>query len=96
MADNNQPKILIRYCAGCRWLLRASWMAQELLSTFETQLSEVALAPGDSGEFRIFLDGATIWDRTVDKGFPEIKILKRRVRDIIAPEQSLGHCDIPI
>ncbi|HXS29597.1 MAG TPA: Rdx family protein, partial [Steroidobacteraceae bacterium] len=25
----------IHYCVQCRWLLRASWMAQELLSTFD-------------------------------------------------------------
>ena len=39
-----RPRITIRYCTQCRWLLRAAWLAQELLSTFGTDLGEVALA----------------------------------------------------
>ena len=44
-----RPRIAIRYCTQCRWLLRAAWLAQELLSTFGTDLGEVALAPGTGG-----------------------------------------------
>ncbi|MGH9801124.1 MAG: Rdx family protein, partial [Blastocatellia bacterium] len=29
----------IIYCSQCRWLLRAAWMAQELLSTFEQEIT---------------------------------------------------------
>ena len=36
------PRLEIEYCTQCRWMLRAAWMAQELLSTFEQELSEVA------------------------------------------------------
>jgi selenoprotein W-related protein len=39
------PRIVIAYCTQCHWLLRAAWMAQELLSTFSADLGEVALAP---------------------------------------------------
>ena len=39
------PRVEIIYCTQCRWLLRAGWMAQELLTTFDTELGEVALAP---------------------------------------------------
>lgn len=39
-------RVEIEYCTQCRWLLRAAWMAQELLTTFETELDEVALKPG--------------------------------------------------
>ncbi|GAK16597.1 selenoprotein W-related protein [Vibrio sp. JCM 19053] len=28
-----------------------------------------------------------------DSGFPEAKVLKQRVRDIIDPERDLGHSD---
>ena len=35
--------IEIIYCRQCRWLMRAAWMAQELLSTFEEELSGVTL-----------------------------------------------------
>ena len=40
-------KIDIHYCTGCRWLLRSAWMAQELLTTFEGEISELSLHPGD-------------------------------------------------
>jgi selenoprotein W-related protein len=33
-------RIEIRYCTQCRWLLRAAWMAQELLTTFDQEIAE--------------------------------------------------------
>ena len=39
------PRVEIEYCTQCRWLLRAAWMAQELLTTFQDDLGEVALRP---------------------------------------------------
>ncbi|WP_067534747.1 SelT/SelW/SelH family protein [Nocardia crassostreae] len=87
------PRVAIEYCTQCRWLLRASWMAQELLSTFATDLSEVALVPGEGGVFRITVDGEQIWERKTDGGFPDIAVLKQRVRDRVAPGRSLGHAD---
>ncbi|MEU2041422.1 SelT/SelW/SelH family protein [Nocardia niwae] len=86
-------RVAIEYCTQCRWLLRASWMAQELLSTFATDLDEVALLPGSGGVFRITVDGEQIWERKTDGGFPEIAVLKQRVRDRVAPERHLGHVD---
>jgi selenoprotein W-related protein len=87
------PRLEIEYCTQCRWLLRAAWMAQELLSTFERELGEVALRPGSGGVFRVVLDGETIWDRAQQRGFPELPTLKRLVRDRVAPGRSLGHTD---
>jgi len=37
------PRVEIEYCTQCRWLLRAAWMAQELLTTFTEELGEVTL-----------------------------------------------------
>jgi selenoprotein W-related protein len=68
-------------------------MAQELLATFSTDLGEVALVPGTGGVFRIHYNDQTIWDRTVDDGFPEAKELKQRVRDLLDPQRDLGHID---
>lgn len=90
-----KPRIVIHYCSMCQWLLRAAWLAQELLSTFGQDLGEVALVPGTGGIFVITCNGETIWDRKVDNGFPEAKILKQRVRDVIDPERDLGHTDTP-
>jgi selenoprotein W-related protein len=86
------PRLEINYCTQCRWLLRAAWLAQELLTTFEAELGEVALVPGTGGVFRIALDGELLWDRK-ERGFPELPVLKRLVRDRIAPDRSLGHTD---
>lgn len=86
-------RIEIHYCTQCRWLLRAAWMAQELLTTFEGQLGEVALVPGTGGIFEVRLDGELIFNRKEAGRFPESKELKQLVRDRIAPDQSLGHSD---
>lgn len=40
-----KPNVSITYCTGCRWLLRAAWIAQELLTTFEMEISSVSLIP---------------------------------------------------
>ena len=87
------PRIEIEYCTQCRWLLRAAWLAQELLTTFHGDLGEVALLPGTGGVFEIRLDGREIWSRKGEGRFPEIKELKGRVRDIVAPDRSLGHSE---
>ena len=88
-----KPHIIIYYCNGCRWLPRASWMAQELLTTFAEELGEVSLRPGTSGQSDIRLNEQTIWSRKRDGGFPELKPIKQCIRDHIAPEKSLGHSD---
>lgn len=87
------PRIEIEYCTQCRWLLRAAWMAQELLTTFEAEIGEVALIPGHGGIFEVRVREETIWSRSQEGRFPEITELKRRVRDAIAPGKDLGHID---
>jgi len=89
----HSPRIEITYCTQCRWLLRAAWMAQELLTTFVEEVGEVALVPGRGGMFQIRVNDILIWDRATQEGFPEIKALKQLVRDQIAPDKDLGHSD---
>ena len=86
-------RVTITYCTQCQWLLRAGWMAQELLSTFSDELEEVSLRPGTGGTFEIVCDGEVVWERKRDGGFPDAADLKRRVRDMIAPERRLGHVE---
>lgn len=107
------PRVAITYCTQCRWLLRAAYFAQELLSTFETTIGEVALLPAKGGVFHIVVthetdlatmsdpqgnppttSQTTIWDRKTDGGFPEAKVLKQRLRDLVQPDRNLGHSDI--
>lgn len=91
----SSPKVevVITYCTQCQWLLRAAWLAQELLSTFSDDLSRVSLEPGTGGVFRITCGGVQIWERKTDAGFPEAKVLKQRLRDQIDPGRDLGHSD---
>ncbi|KAF2192628.1 hypothetical protein K469DRAFT_731119 [Zopfia rhizophila CBS 207.26] len=79
---------------------------QELLSTFQTQIGEIALIPATGGLFTVELtyapekDGQDVsakkvllWDRKAHGGFPETKVLKQLVRDHIDPSRDLGHSD---
>lgn len=94
MSEAAKPIVTISYCIGCNWMLRASWMAQELLSTFQDQLGGVTMVPSDiGGTYEIRIDEALIWERKRDGGFPDVKELKSRVRDQINPDQDLGHLD---
>jgi selenoprotein W-related protein len=86
-------KVVIKYCTQCRWLLRSSWMAQELLTTFQEEIAELTLQPGTGGVFEVYANEIQIWSRKERGGFPEIKELKQLVRDVISPEKSLGHSD---
>ena len=81
------------FCMQCRWLLRAAWMAQELITTFADELGETALVPGSGGVFEIRVDDELIWSRKKKGRFPEITELKQLVRDRIAPQKYLGHSD---
>ncbi|KDM92956.1 SelT/SelW/SelH family protein [Photobacterium galatheae] len=98
MSDNTQATatkavIDIYYCRQCNWMLRASWMCQELLHTFSEELEAVSLHPDTGGRFEILCNGVRIWDRKTDGGFPDAKHLKQRVRDILDPTRDLGHVD---
>lgn len=92
-APGGTHRVRIAYCPRCRWLMRAAWMGQELLLTFERDLAEVALAPAGTGTFEVQLDGQVVWSRAVEGRFPELKELKQRIRDRIAPARALGHSD---
>ena len=87
------PRVEIEYSTQCRWLLRAAWIAQELLTTFGTTLGEVALMPGTGGIFEVRVNGQCVFSRKEQGRFPESKELKQLVRDIVAPEMALGHSD---
>lgn len=89
-----KPVITIEYCPKCGWLLRAAYMAQELLTTFADDLKAIALQPSEvNGDFHISINDKKIFDRKDYGGFPEIKELKQTVRDIVNPGKSLGHAD---
>ncbi len=84
----------IEYCARCGWLMRAAWLAQELLTTFEMELGGVTLLPSAvAGTFQVRVGEVIVWCRKRDGGFPQVAELKRRVREEAAPGRALGHID---
>ncbi|KEQ77031.1 hypothetical protein M436DRAFT_10274, partial [Aureobasidium namibiae CBS 147.97] len=100
------PRVAISYCTQCKWMLRAAYFAQELLSTFGTAIGEIALIPATGGLFTVHLTHVPpgsaetaeaqeilLWDRKAEGGFPEAKILKQRLRNHIEPGRDLGHSD---
>ncbi|GAB3173415.1 Rdx family protein [Telluribacter humicola] len=89
-----KPTITIEYCPKCGWLLRAAWMAQELLTIFSEDLYGVTLRPAEvAGQYSITLGEEVLWDRKREGRFPEPKEVKQLIRDRIDPERSLGHSD---
>lgn len=95
LSEVPSPNVAIRYCTGCRWMLRAAYFATELLTAFETEINSVTLVPSrppeKGGIFVVSLNGGIIWDREKDGGFPETKDLKQKIRDVIGSSKDLGH-----
>lgn len=87
------PRVEIEYCAQCRFVLRASWLAQELLMTFADSVGEVALIPATGGIFVVRLDGKQLFSKAEQGRFPDAKELKQLIRDRIDPTRDLGHSD---
>ncbi|TEB35446.1 hypothetical protein FA13DRAFT_1811155 [Coprinellus micaceus] len=96
--------ITIEFCDRCRWLHRSTWVQTELFLTFPPPaVGSISLIPlnaeDTAGRFRVWLSipgqaqPILAWDRKVEGGFPELKVLKQRIRDHIQPGKSLGHSD---
>jgi len=89
-----KPTITIEYCPQCGWMLRAAYMAQELLTTFVNDVHAVTIQPATlAGTYIISIDGDVLFDRRREGRFPETKELKQLVRDRVNPTKSLGHSD---
>ena len=89
-----KPTIIIEYCPKCGWMLRAAYMAQELLTTFTGYVQGVLLRPSEiEGRYTVFISEQKLFDRKEAGRFPEIKELKQLVRDSVAPGLPLGHSD---
>nr|WP_294943327.1 SelT/SelW/SelH family protein [uncultured Mucilaginibacter sp.] len=89
-----KPTVIIEYCPKCNWMMRAAYMAQELLTTFSDELYGVTLQPSEtSGRYTIRVNDVELFDRKRQGRFPEVKELKQLVRDVVCPGKSLGHSD---
>jgi selenoprotein W-related protein len=91
-----KPTITIEYCPKCHWLLRAAYMAQEILTTFADEVGAVTLKPSEvNGRYTIHVADAKVFDRKEYGCFAEIKEIKQLIRDVVAPGKNLGHTDTP-
>ena len=93
MVTMPEQLVEIHYCTQCRWLLRAAWTAQELLTTFEGEITALTLKPGTGGVFEVRVNDTLVWSRAAEGRFPEMKELKQLVRDQVAPGKDLGHSE---
>ena len=60
------------------------------------QRGEKAAEEGDLKGYQVYEGGLVlVWDRKIQGGFPEMRILKQKVRDLINPTFHLGHSDKP-
>jgi len=85
------PRIEITYCTRCKFMLRATWLAQELLTAFGDELGEVAIVPSSGGIFEVTLDGDVIATNRDGAPMPDPAAVKRTVRDRVAPDRKIGH-----
>ncbi|MCZ6715075.1 MAG: SelT/SelW/SelH family protein [Deltaproteobacteria bacterium] len=88
-----KSRVEIQYCTECGWLMRAAWVAQELLTTFKDEIGQLVLVPRTGGIFEIRADDDLLWSRRERGRFPELKELKQLIRDRIAPGKDLGQSD---
>jgi len=89
----NKPRVVVEYCARCGFMLRAAWVAQELLKTFEDDLAEVALKPGEGGIFTVSLDATPLFFNKVEGRFPEMRELRQRLAQALGSDRQFGHHD---
>ena len=89
-----KPTVTIEYCPKCGWLMRAAYMAQELLTTFSDDLKGVLLLPSEiPGRYSISINDEIIFDRKKEGHFPEVTALKQQVRNVVNPTKNLGHSE---
>lgn len=64
------PKIIIQYCAKCKWQNRAIWYLQEILQTFPNDILDISIQP--------ILDFPGIFQIIIIKSNEEFKIIYKR------------------
>ncbi len=86
-----KPRVVVEYCRRCGFLLRAAWVAQELLKTFEDEIAEVALRPDGGGIFAIRVDETLLFSNKVEGRFPELRELRERLAAALGSDKRFGH-----
>jgi len=86
-----KPVIKIEYCPVCGWLPTATYIAQELLTTFKNELQAVSLEPSSvTGRFIVQILHKGLVDPKFDISNTDIKVIKRQIRVHIDTDLSTG------
>ena len=84
------PRIEIEYCTQCRFVLRAAWVAQEVLLTFGADRGGCP-----DPRLRRAFRGAPGWRNTIfpppGRPLSRPREIKELIRDRIAPGMAIGH-----
>ena len=84
---SESARVSIEFCTGCRWMLRSTWMAQELLASKDPGIDSLTLIPSRIKPGGVFTvrgnDQVILWDRKEQGGFPDSFDLQQRVKRMI-------------
>ena len=75
----------IEYCRapGSGLMLRATWLAAEVLQRYETKLLSLALCPVDDGSqkglFNVRVNGRLVWSRSKERRLSDSDDIQRRM-----------------
>lgn len=69
-------RISISYCAPCQFLSRATWIAQELLTTFQEYTQSLELVPSRGGVLDITVNGTIVFSKHQAGRYPELRELR--------------------
>jgi selenoprotein W-related protein len=59
--------VAIKYCVPCGMLPRAQDLQETILEEFGEQVTRVALVTGDSGVFKVRVDGEQVFDKKTEE-----------------------------
>lgn len=76
---NEGPQVEIEFCMHCRFMLRALWLARELMLAHQERIGALRLVPSSGGIFVVRVDNELVFSRKEAERFPESKELKELV-----------------
>ncbi len=84
-------RIAITYCRACHFTARATWVAQELLTTYGEWTESLALLPRGGGVFMVEVNGEVVFANKEAGRFPEIRELKEAINRFLEEPPKMAH-----
>ncbi len=67
MLIRTMTEVEVEYCVPCGMLGRAQDVQEAILSEFGQEVDSVSLVTGDSGVFKVRVDGEQVFDKETDE-----------------------------